>query len=142
MEYDLAIKPGLVIPGSELELVSSRASGPGGQHVNKTNSRISLRWNLENSLALTPFQRARITEKLAHRISKSGDIQVDAEQHRSQLKNREMARERLAHLLRKALERPKKRKATRPSRASKERRLKSKKRRSDIKASRNKSNHD
>ena len=142
MQHDLEIKPGLVIPAHELELSSSRASGPGGQHVNKTNSRVTLRWNVQHSNALKEYQRRIILEKLSHRISRGGFIQVDAEQSRKQLQNRDFAREKLAQLIRDALHRPRKRKATKPSRGARERRLKSKKRRSEIKASRSRRHDD
>ncbi len=142
MDQDLKIKPGVTIPGHELETSSSRSSGPGGQHVNKTNSRVTLRWNILESSALNGHQRRRIMEKLGQRVSRSGLLQVDAETSRSQLKNRELAREKLARLVRDALYRPPNRRATKPTRASRERRLKSKKQRSDLKASRRRRHDD
>ena len=127
---------GVVLPARELEFVASRASGPGGQAVNKTSSRITLRWNPAASGALTPAQKARVREKLGYRIGASGCLQVHVESERSQYRNREIARERLAELVARALRREKKRRATRPTRASRERRLEDKRRQSRKKAER------
>ena len=102
MDQDLHVKPGLIVPGDELEISHSRSSGPGGQHVNKTNSRVTIRWNVLSSVALKAYQRRQLIEKLGPRISRTGLLQVDAENSRSQLKNREVAREKLAQLIREA----------------------------------------
>lgn len=139
MDDDLPIPGGPTIPAAELSWSASRASGPGGQHVNKTSSRITISWSVVDSAVLSPAQRARILQKLASRISNDGVLQVHADDNRSQLRNRELAAERLAALLGKALERRAVRKATRPTRGSKERRLKEKKAHSQKKASRRRS---
>ncbi|MCB9529713.1 MAG: alternative ribosome rescue aminoacyl-tRNA hydrolase ArfB [bacterium] len=136
MTDDLPIPGGPTIPAAELSWSASRASGPGGQHVNKTSSRVTLAWSVAESAVLDEAQRARLLEKLAGRLTQGGVLQVHAEDARSQLRNREIAAARLAELVAAALRRPKARRPTRPSRGVKERRLKSKKARSDVKANR------
>jgi ribosome-associated protein len=130
---DLPVQAGLVIPGSELEESASRSGGPGGQHVDKTSTRVSLRWNVERSACLTRAQRGRLRRKLATRLTARGDVVVHARRHRSRARNRELARERLAELVRGALAVQRRRVPTRPSRASRERRLEAKRRRSALK---------
>jgi len=124
------------IPRSELEVRVSRSSGAGGQHVNKTSSRVELVWNVLGSRALSEEQRARLSDRLSSRISSEGEVRVVASDTRSQTQNRELAEERLIELVRRALIVPKKRRATKPTRASKEARLESKKRHSSKKAQR------
>ena len=133
---DLPVAPGVTIPAHELVFVASRASGPGGQAVNKTSSRVTLRWNPVESTALTPARRARVLEKLGYRIGASGFLQVHVESERSQHRNKEIARERLRALIARALAPERKRRATRPTRASRERRLEGKRRQSQKKADR------
>ncbi len=130
---DLEVQPGLVIPGAELREAASRSGGPGGQHVNKTSTRVTLRWNPGESSCLSAAQRARLRRKLGPRLTRSGDVVVHARRHRSRARNRALARERLAELVRDALATPRARVATRPSRASRERRLEAKRRRSALK---------
>lgn len=124
----LAVNEALSIPRSELDMRVSRSSGAGGQHVNKTSSRVEIFWNVLGSRALTDEQRARLREKLASRLTTEGSIRVVASDMRSQSRNRDLAEERLADLVRHALLIPKKRRPTRPTRASKEARLEGKKR--------------
>jgi ribosome-associated protein len=124
----LAVNEALSIPRSELDMRVSRSSGAGGQHVNKTSSRVEIFWNVLGSRALTEEQRARLREKLASRLTTEGSIRVVASDMRSQSRNRDLAEERLADLVRRALLIPKKRRPTRPTRASKEARLEGKKR--------------
>jgi ribosome-associated protein len=126
------------IPRSELDFRASRSSGAGGQHVNKTSSRIEVFWNPLSSRALTEDQRDRLRHKLATRITTEGSIRVVASDMRSQGRNKELAEERLADLVRSALLVPKKRRPTRPTRASKEARLEGKKRQSHKKQERSK----
>lgn len=133
---DIPIPGGPTIPAIELSWSASRASGPGGQHVNKTSTRVTLEWSITRSAVLDDAQRARLLEKLAGRITNEGVLQVHAEDARSQLRNRELAAVRLAELVEAALRRPKARRPTRPSRGAKERRLKAKKVRSDTKSTR------
>ena len=139
---DLVLRPargipdGLVIPDGELQERFSRSSGPGGQSVNTTDSRVELRWDVASSEALGEEQRARLLQRLAGRIT-DGTISVAASEHRSQLLNRNAARARLAALVTDALAPPSPaRRATKPSRAARQRRLDDKRRRGDLKASR------
>ena len=138
----LAVNESLSIPRSELDIRVSRSSGAGGQHVNKTSSRVEIFWNVLESRALDDAQRSRLREKLAARLTSDGSIRVVASDMRSQSRNRELAEERLADLVRRALIIPKKRRATKPSRAAKEARLESKKRHSTKKAERGKKSFD
>jgi ribosome-associated protein len=126
----LAVNESVSIPRSELDVRVSRSSGAGGQHVNKTSSRVEIFWNVLASRALGEEERARIRQKLASRLTTDGSIRVVASDMRSQSRNRDLAEERLADLVRRALIVPKKRRATKPTRAAKEARLESKKLRS------------
>lgn len=121
------------IPESELRWRFSRSSGPGGQHVNTTDTRVELMWDLANSTALRPAQRERALERLAGRLV-DGTITVTASQYRSQLRNREAAAQRLGELVRAAMAPPPaERRPTKPSRRKRQRRLDDKKRRGELK---------
>ena len=126
----LAVNESLSIPRNELDVRVSRSSGAGGQHVNKTSSRVEIFWNVARSRALTEEQRARLQSRLASRLTGEGSLRVVASDMRSQSRNRDLAEERLAELVGRALLVPKKRRKTKPTRASKEARLESKKLRS------------
>jgi ribosome-associated protein len=132
----LAVNDLLSIPRSELDIRVSRASGAGGQHVNKTSSRVEVFWNIPTSRVLTGEQRARLLDKLSSRLTTEGSIRVVASDMRSQSRNRDLAEERLAEIVRRALIVPRKRKPTRPTRAAKEARLETKKRHSNKKRER------
>lgn len=132
----LAVNDSLSIPRSELDVRVSRASGAGGQHVNKTSSRVEIFWNIPASRALTDEQRARLLDKLSSRLTTEGSIRVVASDMRSQSRNRDLAEERLADLVRRSLIVPRKRKPTKPTRAAKEARLETKKRHSNKKRGR------
>ena len=132
----LVVDERITIPRSELETRASRSGGAGGQHVNKTSSRIEIRWNVRTTTALDDATRARVLEKLASRLDGDGNVRVVSSEMRSQLQNRERAEARLAELVRKALVVPKARKKTKPSRAAREKRLDEKKRTSEKKANR------
>ena len=123
----IEVTPDLSIPSSELEVKASRASGAGGQHVNKTSSRIEISWNIKDSKAITDEQREILLERFAARLSSDGSIRVVSSETRSQAQNRERAEERLADLIRKALLPRKKRKPTRRPKRADEARLASKK---------------
>ena len=132
----LQVNDALSIPRTELDVRVSRASGAGGQHVNKTSSRVEIFWNIQGSRALSEDQRARLLDRLASRLTTEGSVRVVASDMRSQSRNRNLAEERLAELVRRALVVPKKRRPTRPTKASKEARLDEKKRRSHTKRER------
>jgi ribosome-associated protein len=136
MADDLVINARVTIPGDELEYTASRASGPGGQHVNKADTRIQVRWNPAESRALGPVQRQRVLRALAPRLTGAGEIVLASDTHRSQRRNREEVDRRLAQLVREALVPPKPRKATRPTAASRKRRLEDKKKRGQKKRER------
>lgn len=142
MDGDLELRPqrglpsGLTIPAAELVERFSRSSGPGGQSVNTTDSRVELRWDVLRSRALSDPQRERLLDNLAERLV-DGVLTIAASEHRSQLQNRTAARARLGNYLREALlPAPPERRARRPSRAAKARRVESKRRRGDLKATR------
>jgi ribosome-associated protein len=133
MADDLRVTDRLVIPGSELRERFSRSSGPGGQGVNTTDSRVELSWNLAESAALPPELKERARQRLAGRLV-DGVLTVTASEHRSQLRNRQAAEDRLAELVAAAVAAPPpSRRPTRPSRGAKERRIQDKKRRGQIK---------
>jgi ribosome-associated protein len=126
----LQIRPDLGIPMTEIELRTSRSSGPGGQHANVTASRVEAVFDVQASEALSEAQRARISARLGPRVTAA------AQDTRSQLRNRDLALERLAARLASALEVRRPRTKTRPTAASKRRRVDAKKRRGEIKRSR------
>jgi ribosome-associated protein len=136
MADDLVVTPRLVIPAGELSERFSRSSGPGGQSVNTADSRVELSFDVVGSAALPAAVRDRLVHRLASRLS-DGMLTVAASEHRNQLANRRAARARLAMLLREAAAPPPpSRRPTRPTRASRERRLTAKKRRSELKRAR------
>ncbi len=125
----LRVRGSVLIPEAELRWRFSRSGGPGGQGVNTTDSRVELIFDVVASTAFTEHQRARVLERLSGRLA-AGALTVIAAEYRSQLRNREAARIRLAAMLRQALDPdPPPRRATRPSRAARERRLADKRRR-------------
>lgn len=138
----LFVNATLSIPRQELELRVSRSSGAGGQHVNKTSSRVEIFWNIVSSRALTDDQRARLRQKLAVRLTSDGSIRVVASDTRSQTRNREIAEERLAEVIARSLVVPRKRKPTKPTKASREARLEDKRRQSSKKRERSERSFD
>ena len=133
---DLVIKPGLTIPDGELEIAFARSAGPGGQNVNKVSSKVDLRWSPVTSEVLTEVDRALLVDKLKNRLTNDGVLIVTSTKTRDQIKNREDALSKLALIVRAALDRPKARKATKPSKGSKRRRVEAKRHRSEIKRNR------
>ena len=121
------------IPLHEIEFRTSHSSGPGGQNVNKLETRVEARWNLGTSRAITPEERARLVAALGSRIGPRGILRVTSQRHRSQSRNKEAALERLQTLVADALAPVKQRHATAPTRKSEESRIAAKKRRSRIK---------
>lgn len=132
MADDLVVQDGLVVPGWELVETFTPSGGPGGQHANKASTRVELRFSVEHSSVLRPEQKRRVTARLG------AEVRVVADDERSQARNRDIARQRLAETLRQALVPPRRRVATRPSRGSKERRLQSKRETSEKKVARRK----
>jgi len=133
---DLVVSDGWTIPAGELTERFSRSSGPGGQGVNTTDSRVELSVDLTRPTVVPARLRARVLDRLASRLV-AGVLTVTASEHRAQLDNRRAARERLADLLRRAAAPPpRRRRPTRPTRGSQERRLSSKKRRGETKRGR------
>ncbi|MCK9893261.1 alternative ribosome rescue aminoacyl-tRNA hydrolase ArfB [Frankia sp. AgB32] len=133
---EIQVRPGLVLPAGELRWRYSRSSGPGGQGVNTADSRVELSFDLAGSPTLSAVLRERAMTRLAGRLH-DGVLTIVASEHRSQLRNREAALERLVDTLQAATARPPRaRRATAPSRGSVERRLQAKKRRSSTKRNR------
>ncbi|NQU38143.1 MAG: aminoacyl-tRNA hydrolase [Actinobacteria bacterium] len=133
MAAALIVKPGIEIPASELTWKFSRSSGPGGQSVNTTDSRVSLSFNVRQTSVLDQYLKARAVERLSARLV-DGVLTVHAEDERSQHQNRLAAQERLTAILRSAITPPPaKRRATKPSRRAKERRIAGKKQRGETK---------
>jgi ribosome-associated protein len=118
---------------NELFYKTTRSSGKGGQHVNKTSSRVELYFNVPDSPSLSEEEKNIILKKLANKISSEGLLIMSCEEERSQLANKKKVTEKFLKILEKALLKPKKRKPTKPSKAAKEKRLKAKKEHSEIK---------
>lgn len=132
-DSDVRVNAALVIPAAELSWRFSRSSGPGGQGVNTADSRVELMWDAGNSAVLSPVQRERVLDRLGDRLV-GGVLTIAASEHRAQLRNRDAARARLAALVAEAVRPPAPpRRATKPTRGSKERRLQAKQRRTDVK---------
>jgi len=129
----LFISDSLQIPRRELRYRYARSSGPGGQHVNRTESQVELLWDVQNSPSLSKTQRHRIQRTLARRIDKDGVLHLTSSARRSQLANKKDVTERFVALLREAIKPRKKRIATRPSLAAQQKRLQSKRKRGQIK---------
>ena len=137
MSLPVRVRGSVVLPDTELQWRFSRSSGPGGQHVNTSDSQVELRYDRAGSAALPPVWKERALERLAGRLTEGGVLVVRASEHRSQWRNREAAAVRLSALLSEAVAPPpRSRRATRPSRGAVERRLTDKKRRSDVKRGR------
>jgi ribosome-associated protein len=132
----IEIAPGLALADAEVRFVASRSQGPGGQNVNKVASRVTLLFDVDGSPSLTESQRRRLRERLPGRISGDGILRVSSQRHRSQAANRRAALERFAALLAEALRPRTSRVATRPTAASRERRIADKRRRAYVKAGR------
>ena len=132
----LRVKPGLSIPLSEIAFSADTSGGKGGQHANRSSTRVELRFDITGSSSLSSRQRALIVEKLGPRIAADGTLRVVSARERSQLQNRRVALARLAELLARGLERPAPRTATKPTLASRRVRVEVKKKRGAVKARR------
>lgn len=117
----------------ELRFNTSRSGGPGGQHANKTETQVELRFHIPHSEVLTEEEKQRLLHKLSHRLTREGELILADESSRSQVKNRERVTEKFYALLEEALKKPKKRKPTKPSKADKRKRLEQKKKHSEKK---------
>lgn len=127
------VRPGLLIPDSEIQVRATRSAGPGGQNVNKVSTRIELRFDVDGSTTLSSEEKQRILTRLRTRTSRAGVLRIVCQKHRTRLGNERAARERLAELLREALHVQRPRRPTRPTEASRARRLADKRRRADAK---------
>ena len=134
----LVISPNLVIDDAELQERFVRSSGPGGQNVNKVSTAVDLRFDIKNSSCLPEPLRERLLARSDRRLTADGVFVISAQRFRTQERNRDDARERLAGVIQAAMHVPKKRLATKPSKGAKERRLTGKRERSDIKRTRSK----
>lgn len=126
----------LLVPGADLVWSASRASGAGGQNVNKVSSKVELRFNLSANRTLPERVRARLARLAGRRLDAEGRLLITSQRFRDQHRNLEDAREKLLRLIREALEEPRPRRKTRPTRASVERRLRAKTLRADVKKAR------
>lgn len=134
----LIISPNLVIDDAELQERFVRSSGPGGQNVNKVSTAVELRFDIKNSNCLPEPLRERLLARSDRRLTADGVFVISAQRFRTQERNRDDARERLAGVIQAAMHVPKKRLATKPSKGAKERRLTGKRERADIKKTRSK----
>lgn len=129
----IQLSQGVSVPETELEVRTARSSGPGGQSVNTTDSKVELRWDVAASPSLSEAQRARLLERLASRSTHAGVLILTGSEHRSQHRNREAVLARFRAIVSEALVPPGQRRRTRPTKASKERRLRAKKQRGELK---------
>lgn len=134
----IVINPRVRIPYSELQFQFARASGPGGQHVNRTESAVELSFDLSQTPWLTETERTRAISKLGSYVDSAGIMHVVSQSERSQLRNRELAISRFVELLQQALTIPKKRRPTKPSKAAQEKRMEGKRKAGKTKQSRSK----
>jgi ribosome-associated protein len=133
---DLVISDSLIIPAAEIDETFARSRGPGGQNVNKTASKVQLRWNVRTSAVLSERDREWLLVRLAKQLSTRGELLISSERYRDQARNRVDARAKLVGTVRHALERPKPRRRVPLPRRAAANRLREKKRRSEVKSSR------
>jgi ribosome-associated protein len=139
---DIVINSNITIPATQLRATFSRSSGPGGQNVNKVNSKVDLRWQLSDSQVLTAGAKRRLKSIAGSRLTNEGEIQVVSDENRDQISNLRACRERLKRMVIKSLKPPTVRKKTKPSKGSIRRRLKNKKVNSEKKKNRSNQNFD
>lgn len=133
MKEPVRVNKRLTIPGSEIDFTFSPSGGPGGQHANRSSTRVELAWNVAASEVLGPRQRARIVERLGRRIDANGVLRLTSDAHRSQLRNRKEVLDRLGRLVAETLRPTKSRVPTAPTKSAKESRLRAKRKRSEVK---------
>jgi ribosome-associated protein len=133
---DIVVSPRLTIPANELGIAFARSGGPGGQNVNKVSSKVELRWNPASSAALAESDRSWLLQRLANKLTSEGDLIITSTLTRDQGKNRDDASSKLALVVRTALDRPKARRPTKPTKSSKRRRVEGKRHRAEIKKNR------
>lgn len=138
----LQVTPTIVLDESELHEEFVRASGPGGQNVNKVETAVQLRFNVQTSPSLPEWVRQRLRQLAGNRITDEGELIIEAKRYRSQLQNREDARQQLADLIRQATIRPKTRRKTKPTAAAQQKRLARKRQRSVTKQQRRHTGND
>ncbi len=136
MTQDLVVSSTIAIPAGELSFVAVRASGPGGQNVNKVSTKVELRFDIAASAALPAAVKARLQALARNRLDAQGRLVIACDTTRSQSRNLELARERLCELVRAALVVPKRRRATKPSASARRKRVENKRRESDRKRAR------
>ena len=139
---DLYVNARLTIPSDEISISTARSSGPGGQNVNKVNSKVTLHWSPGNCSALRADWRRRFVANHANRINREGYVVISSQQYRDQTRNLADARQRLVSMLLSCQNPPKSRKATRPTLGSKRRRLDQKRQQSQKKQNRQRPRHD
>ena len=132
----LAVTPTLTIPDDDLRFTFSRSSGPGGQNVNKVNSKATLHFSVRNSASLPPGVRERFVQKFGSRLTNEGDVVITSQESRDQPKNIDSCLEKLRGMILEVLHPPKKRRTTKPTKGSKRRRVEAKRRRSQVKEGR------
>jgi len=132
----ITINNSLTIPHEEVELTFSRSQGPGGQNVNKVNSKVTLHWDVKNSRSISAWLKQRIYSKYSGKINNDGKLVISSQKSRKQHQNRTDCYQKLRSLIEEAMKTRKSRKRTKPTKASKSRRLDHKKRRSQLKAGR------
>lgn len=133
---EIHLQCGVTVPDTDLQWRAARSGGPGGQHVNTTSSKVELRWSITDSAVLTEPQRQRLRDRLSPRLTNDGTLILHGSQHRSQYRNRQEVMARFRTLVDAALTPTKTRRRTRPSRSARERRLRNKRVRAEIKRSR------
>lgn len=133
---DLVVTPHLTIPAGELEIGFARSGGPGGQNVNKVSSKVDLRWSPAASAALREEDRAWLLHKLRSKLTTDGTLIVTSTRTRDQLKNKDDALDKLVLIVQAALDRPTPRRATKPSKGAKRRRVADKRHKAEIKRNR------